>query len=115
MAGHTDEFASSSFEDAPEALEMDAARYPCEVCGGRPRERKRRSDGSWYQYDKCRACRRENLGRKPDPAGIGEGRLLYLLELLHVHLLKLRDANWQYAPKKLVVQRLRALIAVVKG
>ena len=102
--------ASIPFQDA---AEQDAANFPCELCG-HPSERKRRRDRSWYYYSRCRRCRRENLGRKPDPARIGEGRLLYLLELLHVHLLKLKDANWKYAPKRVVVQRLRDLIAVVK-
>jgi len=114
MEGFT-ESASLSLKDAGMDAREDAREFPCRICGRRARERKRRRDGSWYLYDRCRRCRRETAGSKTVPVRIREGRLLYLLELLHEHLLKLKEGDWEAAPKKAVVQRLKALIAVVKG
>ena len=107
--------ASVPLEDAPDARE-DANEFLCEACGRRPRERKRRGDGSWYRYNKCRACRRTTAGGKSMSAEtrIGDGRFLYLIEILQEHVLRLKATNWDGAPKKSVVHRLKSLIAVVK-
>ena len=115
MAGH-DEFASSSFEDALEALETDAARHPCEVCGRRPRERKRRRDGSWYYYARCRECRRQTLEPvlRSQELAITDQRFPYLFQLFYSHLCKLKQRNWEGAPKKAVLNRLKFLVAIVK-
>jgi len=91
----------------------DAGNYVCRICG-KPSERKRRRNGSWFYYDRCRQCRRETAGGKSAPARISEGRLLYLLEILHEHLLKLKEGNWQGAPQKVVVKRLRSLLRVLE-
>jgi hypothetical protein len=113
MTGFTNP-ASLPLRDAVDAVKEDANRPLCEVCGTRPRERRRRRDGSWYRYAACRRCRRLTTGEKPGPARIGDGRLLYLLEILEEYLLKLKVSDWKNAPKRVVLQRLKSLTLVLK-
>lgn len=97
----------------PKQKEIQGPNPICRICG-KPSERKRRRDHSWFYYDRCRRCRRETVGGKSPPARIRDGRLLYLIEILEEHLLRVKEANWQNAPKRGVGKRLRSLIRVLE-
>lgn len=103
--------ASLAVEDAGKE---GVTRLLCEVCGTRPRERRRRGDGSWYQYVACRRCRRLPASTKPKPVSITDARLLHLLQELYERLWALREQGFVGGPQKLVVQRLKSLLGVVR-
>jgi hypothetical protein len=103
---------SVKVSEAIEARKDDANRLLCEVCGTRPRERKRRGDGTWYEYGACRRCRRLTALAKPASVSITDTRLLRLLQELYERLWALRERGFPGAPRKIVVQRLRALLRV---
>jgi hypothetical protein len=92
---------------------IQSPRMKCRVCG-KPSERKRRSDHSWFYYDRCRRCRREILRSKPEPLSITDTRLLHLLQALYGHLWLLKEQGFRGAPKKTVMQRLRSLLGVLQ-
>jgi predicted transcriptional regulator len=51
----------------------------------------------------------------PTPVAITDARLLHLLQALYEHLWKLKEQGFPGAPKRLLLHRLRMLIAVVRG
>ena len=96
----------------PKKKEIQPLNPVCRICG-KPSERKRRRDRSWFYYDRCRECRRQTFGGKSRPASIRDGRLIYLLEILQEHLVKMKATGWESAPKGLVVKRIKSLIGIV--
>jgi hypothetical protein len=51
---------------------------------------------------------------EPTPVAITDTQLLYQWQLLYDHLWKLKEQGFPGAPKKLLLDRLRLLISVVK-
>lgn len=50
----------------------------------------------------------------PAPVCITDAQLMYLWQLLYDHLWKLKERGFQGAPKKLLLDRLKVLISVVR-
>lgn len=112
--GAAENLRKPKIQEALKARKDDADRLLCEVCGERPRERRRRRDKTWYQYTACRRCRRLPASAKPEPVSITDTRLLCLLQELYGRLWALKEKGFPGAPKKLVLDRLKILAAVVK-
>jgi hypothetical protein len=102
-------------KDAADAVDggSDKKKPVCEICGAQC-ERKRRRDGSWYHYGKCRACRR--LPQHTHLLGntIPDQRLSTLVFALYHHLIVLKQGGWQSTPKSQVVYGLRMLLGILK-
>jgi hypothetical protein len=106
---------SASFH-GEDALE-DAANFSCEICG-KPCERKRRRDGSWFHYRLCRRCRRQNARLKPGkgtvPSPITDQRLNLLTMALYDRLWQLKTRGLLAPMKTPVRERLEMLLRVLQ-
>lgn len=96
-----------------DAERIASQTFACEVCG-RPCERRRRKDLTWYHYKRCRGCRRLPSHGHLLGNTIKNQRLSSLVFALYHHLAILKQEKWQGTPKTQVVHGLRMLLAVLK-
>jgi hypothetical protein len=105
-------FGRKDAMDAPNAG-ICTTKPVCEICGAAA-ERKRRRDGSWFYYTRCRACR-----RLPKDPGFfrneaTDQRLSTLLFALYYHLITLKQAGWPNSSKAQVLKGLKVLLAFLQ-
>ena len=88
-------------------------RPVCKICG-EPSERKRRPNGTWFYYSKCRRCRRLPSHTLLLGNSIADDRLASLVFALYSHLLELKKGGWKRTPKSRALHGLSVMLGVLK-
>jgi hypothetical protein len=99
-------------QDAPDGGSYTEKRV-CQICGAAA-ERKRRPNGSWFFYSRCRRCRRLPSHKPLLGNTIRDERLSSLVFALYHHLVILKQEGWQGASKRQAVHGLGMLLGVLK-
>lgn len=107
--------ASTSAENALDAVDasQSVSDTKCEICGATA-ERKRRKNGGWYYYRKCRTCRWLPSEKFMPDETITDQRLRSLIFALYLHVISLRQGGWPNASKKQALKGVRILLGVLQ-